>query len=182
MLPVPFFPLISAPFFFCHSGFFRRFFFFSFPVEFPIPVLNVSSSFLRGSKFSHKLILHLHRLVHLTRLYYSSVCKVLCDLFYLFLFSMFLNEGRIVFSLLMILFTFSRFIFCSCDCVSSWLLDSVSFGILEVWSFHLLKFADLFHWIVFVRHHLISLVLYYIFLNVFFDGFLVIQVQKTNLS
>ena len=41
---------------------------------------------------------------------------------------MFLNEGRIVFSLLMILFTFSRFIFCSCDSVSSWLLCRVSFG------------------------------------------------------
>ena len=41
---------------------------------------------------------------------------------------MFLNDGRIVFSLLMILFTFSRFIFCSCDSVSSWLLGSVSFG------------------------------------------------------
>ena len=27
----------------------------------------------------------------------------------------------------MILFTFSRFIFCSCDSVSSWLLGSVSF-------------------------------------------------------
>ena len=41
---------------------------------------------------------------------------------------MFLNEDRIVFSLLMILFTFSRFIFCPCDSVSSWLLVSVSFG------------------------------------------------------
>ena len=42
--------------------------------------------------------------------------------------SMFLNEGRIVFSLFMILFTFSRFTWCSCDSVSSWLFDSVSFG------------------------------------------------------
>ena len=41
---------------------------------------------------------------------------------------MFLNDGSVVFSLLMILFTFSIFIFCSCDSVSSWLLGSVSFG------------------------------------------------------
>ena len=41
---------------------------------------------------------------------------------------MFLNEGTIVFSLFMILFTFSRFIFCSCDSVSFWLFVSVSFG------------------------------------------------------
>ena len=41
---------------------------------------------------------------------------------------MFLNEGRIVFSLFIILFTFSRFTFCSCDSVSSWLFDSVAFG------------------------------------------------------
>ena len=62
-----------------------RSFLFAFPVEFPIPVLTVSSCFLRGSQFSHKLIWHLHRLGHLTRVYYSSVCKVVCDLFYLFL-------------------------------------------------------------------------------------------------
>ena len=43
------------------------------------------SCFLRGSQFSHKLILHQHRLVHLTRLYYLLVCKVVCDLFYPFL-------------------------------------------------------------------------------------------------
>ena len=51
-------------------------FLFAFPVEFPISVLTVSLCFLRGSQLSHKLILLLHRLVHLTRLYYSSVCKV----------------------------------------------------------------------------------------------------------
>ena len=42
--------------------------------------------------------------------------------------SMFLNEGRIVYSRLMILLIFSRFIFCSCDSVFTWLLGSVSFG------------------------------------------------------
>ena len=41
---------------------------------------------------------------------------------------MFLNDGRVVFSLLMVLFTFSRFIFCSCDSVSSWLLGYIAFG------------------------------------------------------
>ena len=40
--------------------------------------------FFRGSQFSHKLILLLHRLVHLTRLYYSSLCKVVCDLIFRF--------------------------------------------------------------------------------------------------
>ena len=58
---------------------------FAFQVKFPIPVLTVSSCFLRGSQFSHKLILLLHILVHLTRFYYLSVCKVVCDLFYSFL-------------------------------------------------------------------------------------------------
>ena len=41
---------------------------------------------------------------------------------------MFLNEGIIVFSALMIIVTFSRFNFCSCDSVSSWLFGSVLFG------------------------------------------------------
>ena len=57
---------------------------------------------------------------------------------------MFLNEGRIVFSLLMIIFTFSRFIFCSCDRVSSWLFGSVSLGSV------VFSFAVVFRWIVFV--------------------------------
>ena len=38
-----------------------------------------------GSQFSHKLILLLHRFIHLTWLYYSLECKVVCDLFYSFL-------------------------------------------------------------------------------------------------
>ena len=41
---------------------------------------------------------------------------------------MFLYEGRIVFSLLIILFKFSRFIFCSCDSVS---FGSVVFSFAE---------------------------------------------------
>ena len=79
------FSLISAPFFFIILACFRIFFLFAFPVEFPISILTFSACFLRGSQFSHKLILHLHRLVHLTRLYYSSVCKEVWDLFYSFL-------------------------------------------------------------------------------------------------
>ena len=85
VFPVPFPPLISAPLFFLSFWLVFVVFLFAFPVEFPIPVLTVSSCFLRGSQFSHKLILHLYRLVHFTRLYYSSVCKVVCDLFYSFL-------------------------------------------------------------------------------------------------
>ena len=52
---------------------FRRFFLSAFPVEFPILVLIFRSYFLRGSQFSHKLILLLHRLVHLIWLYYSLI-------------------------------------------------------------------------------------------------------------
>ena len=42
--------------------------------------------------------------------------------------SMFLNDGKIIFSLFIILFKFSRFIFCSCDSVSFGLLGWVLFG------------------------------------------------------
>ena len=80
-----FFPLISVSLFRIIRACFRSFLF-AFPVEFPISVLTVSSCFLRGSQFSYKLILLQHRLVHLTRLYYSSVCKVVCDLFNSFLY------------------------------------------------------------------------------------------------
>ena len=41
---------------------------FFFPVEFTMKVLIFSSYFLRESRFSHKLILPLHRFVHLIRL------------------------------------------------------------------------------------------------------------------
>ena len=56
----------------------------AFLVEFPILVLILSSCFLRGSQFSHNLILPQHRLVHLIRLYYSFIYKVVLDLFYSF--------------------------------------------------------------------------------------------------
>ena len=85
VLPVLFCsPLFQRPSFFIILACFLSFLF-AFPVEFPISVLTVSLCFLRGFQFSHKLILHLHRLVLLTQLYYSSVCKVVCDLFYSFL-------------------------------------------------------------------------------------------------
>ena len=45
--------------------------------------------FLRGSQFSHKLILPLHRLVNLIQLHYSLIYKVVLDLFYSFLFKLF---------------------------------------------------------------------------------------------
>ena len=154
-----FFPVLSVPFsyLFHHYLFiiqacFCSFFLFAFSVEFPILVWTVSPCFLSGSQFPHKLILNLHRLVHLTRLYYSSVCKVVYDLFYLFLSYVFSILCFIAFSLLMILFTYSRFNFCSCDGLSSWLLGSVYLGVL---CFHLLKFSVLFRWIVFIWHHII---------------------------
>ena len=40
---------------------------------------------------------------------------------------MFLNDGRLVFSLFIIIFTFSTVVFCSCDSVSSGSLGSVAF-------------------------------------------------------
>ena len=64
-----------------HSGLFS-YFFICVSNRIFIPVLIVSSCFLKGYQYPHKLIFLLHRLVHLTRLYYSSVCKVVCDLFH----------------------------------------------------------------------------------------------------
>ena len=61
----------------------------AFPVEFPFLALTVSSCFLRECQFSHKLISPLQRLVPLTRLYYSLICKVVLDLFYSTLFQVF---------------------------------------------------------------------------------------------
>ena len=55
-----------------------------FPVELPILVLTVSSCFLRGPQFFHPLISPLHRLDHLTQLYYLLIWKVVFDLFCLF--------------------------------------------------------------------------------------------------
>ena len=55
----------------------------AFSVKFLILILILSSCFLRGSQFSHKLISPQHRLVHLIRSYYSLIHKVVLDLFYL---------------------------------------------------------------------------------------------------
>ena len=41
---------------------------------------------------------------------------------------MFLNDGKVVFSLFIILFKFFRFIFCSCDSVCSGLVGCAVFG------------------------------------------------------
>ena len=57
-----------------------------FLVKFPFLVLTVSSCFLRGPQFSQTLISPLHWLVHLTLLYHLLICKVVFDLFCLFLF------------------------------------------------------------------------------------------------
>ena len=87
--------LLFFPFPFCSNIFQRLFvlsfwpvfvdFLSAFPVEFPILVLIFSSCFLRVSQCSHKLISPLHRLVHLIRLYYLLICKVVLDLSYSFL-------------------------------------------------------------------------------------------------
>ena len=64
---------------------FPRFFYLRYPSNFQSWFWLFLLVFLRGSQFSLKLILLLHRLVHLTRLYYSLICKVVLDLFYSFL-------------------------------------------------------------------------------------------------
>ena len=79
------FPHIPGSFSFTILACFRRFFS-VFPVEFLILVLTVSSFLLRGSKFSHTLISPRHRIVRLTLLYYSLICKVVYDLSCSFLF------------------------------------------------------------------------------------------------
>ena len=104
----------------------------AFLVEFPILVLIFCSCFLKGSQSSHKLISLQHGLIHLIWLYYSLIYKIILDLFYWFpsyLFSiLFLNYGKVVFSLPINLFKFSWFTFCSCVSVCSGLLDCALFG------------------------------------------------------
>ena len=85
VLPVPFYSRLFQCLSFLSFWLVFVVLLFAFPVEFPFPILTISSCFLRGSQFSYKLILQLHRLVHLTRLYYSSLCKVVYDSFYSFL-------------------------------------------------------------------------------------------------
>ena len=91
---------------------------------------------------------------------------------------MFFNNGSVVFFPIHDFLSFSRFTFCSCDNVSSWLLGSVSLGSLV---FLFSEVGSSFSLDCFC-HHLICLVLYYDFVHVFFYVFLVFQVQKTNRS
>ena len=85
LLPFPFCSYISLRLFFVLL-FWPVFviFLFAFPVEFLILVLIFPSCFLRWSQFSHTLISLPRRLVHLIRLYYSLIYKVVLDSFYSF--------------------------------------------------------------------------------------------------
>ena len=90
VLPFPFgsyiFQCLSFFFFFLSFWLaFVDFFLSAFPVKFPILVLIFLLCFLRGSQFSHKLILLLHRLVNSIWLYYSLIYMLVLDLFYSFL-------------------------------------------------------------------------------------------------
>ena len=70
-------PLLPFPL--CPDMFFLYFvvdFFSAFSVDFPIQVLSFSSCFLRGPRFSYKLVSLLHRLVHLIRLCYLLIYEV----------------------------------------------------------------------------------------------------------
>ena len=62
-----------------------------------------------------------------------------------FLHSMFLNDGRVVFSLFIILFRLSRFVSCSCDSVSLGFLDTVAYSFSRVGSSFLIGFF--FFWL-----------------------------------
>ena len=97
-----------------------------------IPCFVFSSCFLRGFQFSLKLISPQHRLLHFIRSYYLLIYKVVIDLFHSFRlncspFYVF-NDGKVVFSLFIILFLFSRFNFCSCNSVCFGLFGCALFG------------------------------------------------------
>ena len=87
-----------------------------FPVKFPIQVLIFCLCSLRESRFSYKLILLLHRLVHLIPLFFVGIYVSTWFIFpislLIVLYSMFLSDGKLVFCSFLILFKFSKFIFC----------------------------------------------------------------------
>ena len=108
----------------------------AFPVEFPILVLIFYSCSLRKPQFSYKLILFLHRLVHLIWLFfvgiYVSTWFIFSVSILIVLHSMFLSDGKVVFCSFIILFKFSKFIFCFCVSVCSVLLGVVVFLFSEI--------------------------------------------------
>ena len=91
---------------------------------------------------------------------------------------MFLNDGRVVFTLFIILFRFSRFVCCSCDSVSVGLLGTVAYSFSRVGSSFLI--CCCFFFFFFGWCYLMCLELYY-FASVFSGIFLVFQGQKTIL-
>ena len=138
-----FFFFFVLPFSFCLYMFQRLSFVLSFWSVFVDLYLRFQSNFsswfcfivvlFEGSQFSHKLISPVHRLVHLIQLYYSLIYKLVIDLFFsvsvlTVLNSMFISDGKVVFSPFMILFKFSRFTFCSCVSVISVLFGCMLFG------------------------------------------------------
>ena len=109
----------------------------AFPVEFLIQILFFCSCSLRETRFSHKLILTLRRLVHLIRLCFLLVYILILDLFFsvsilIVVHSIFLCDGKVVFCSFIILFKFSKFIFCSCVSVCSVLFGVVVFLFSEI--------------------------------------------------
>ena len=91
---------------------------------------------------------------------------------------MFLNDSKVVFSLFIILFKFSRFTFCSCD--------SICFGLFGcAFSCVVLSFSEVCG--SFLLGYFCLLILdvfgmFYYLHYLFSDVFLVFQGQKTNLS
>ena len=166
-------------------AFFRRFFLSVFPVEFPIQVLIFSSCILRGSRFSHKLIFLVHRLVNLIRLYNLLIYMLVLDLFFsvsvlTILHSMFLSDGKVVFFQFIILFKFSLNLFFVRVC-------SVLFGVVFLFSEVGCSFRLVYSCVsilsVSILNGSIIVLFSYCFVHYLFSGvFLVFQGQKTNLS
>ena len=112
---------------------FRSFFFICVSSRISHPGFDFLFVLFKGPRFSHKLILPLHRLVQ-----FNSVNAVLCWYICLYLIhffvsilivlhSMFLSGGKVVFRSFIILFKFPKFIFCSCVCsvLLGWLFSEV---------------------------------------------------------
>ena len=87
------------------------------------------------------------------------------------------NDGKVVFSLFIILFKFSRFTFCSCVYVCFGLFSCALFGC------EMFPFSEVSGWAVFVCKYLMCQVLYYYLVDYLFSGvFLVFKAKKNNLS
>ena len=101
---------------------------------------------------------------------------------------MLLNDGKVIFSLFIILYKFSRFNFCFCDSVCLVLFGCALFGCV-VFPFSEVGASFLLGYFCFLILDVpcgillfCSLFIFFIIYYLFFDIFLVFQNQKINLS